>query len=380
MNTFNRKTPAARMPLAVLITAAVFMAFLGSCENVIAPDTDPRYPSAIAKVDYSNTKKAVFIDFSSDDIVAELPLDFFDIAIDGNGNIIANSGSYGSGVLVLKTDETDIAANLSARANDVKEYTFKTGTPLYGYQTAANPFDGEIGAGGLMGTGSGKVFIIKTATEYYKVIFDVFGMKSMTPPTPGYRITVVKGLDGGDGEKTEIEDGITGITNGYGYIYFDLDANPPRALNDGNNLKAGVTLAIPKITDWDLLCTRTNELQSADGINIESQMPVASRSSILLNTHKSVEVWTAADKSMDKVLNIEGLTSSIEIDAIGYGWYSTAGMPPTFSVNTNTYVVKTAEGNYAKFQPGTFYGPENQSFYMSFRYYYVEDDTGTFDQ
>ena len=385
MNRFNWK-----MLKSILITAAVVTAFFSSCQTDADPEDEnngPVYPTATAKVDYNgtgpNSKRAVFIDFSSDTVVRELPLDFFDIAFEtAKKTIIANSGSYGSGVLVYKTDKTDITEDLSSLQDNVKEYTFAEETNFYDHQTEANPFKGEIGAGSAMGAGSGKVYLIKTgAGNFYKVIFDIIGMVSMSPaPTAGYKITVVKGLNGEDSAKTVIEDNTSGIGNGFGYIYFDLDAtNGPMALNGPAALKDGVTLDIPKAAEWDLLCARTNELQSTNGTTVEPQMPVASRSSILLNTYKSVEVYIATGKTIDQVLNLDGLTASTAIDAIGYGWYSMAGMPPTFSVATNTYVVKTVEGTYVKFQPGSFYGPNSESFYMSFRYY-AGDAEGNFDK
>jgi hypothetical protein len=61
------------------------------------------YPGDTLNVDYNGDNNAVFFDFSTG-TATELPHDFFDIAIDGDGNIIANSGSYGSGVQVYKTD------------------------------------------------------------------------------------------------------------------------------------------------------------------------------------------------------------------------------------------------------------------------------------
>jgi hypothetical protein len=352
-----------------------FSYYYGGSDPDPDPDPDPAYSQATLNVDYANANNAVFFDFSSR-TVTELPHDFFDIAIDGSGNIIANSGSYGSGVTVYKTEGTDITADLTSLEASVKEYTFKTGTSLYNYQSAVNPFEGEIGSGGQMGNGSGKVYLIKTqGGAYYKVIFDIFGMVSMSPPTAGYKITVVKNLDGGESAKTVLEDTTSGIRNGFGYIYFDLDAaGGPKALNNGSTLKDGVTLNIPKAADWDILATRTNELQSnTDGTAVHPQMPMASRSSVLLNIYKEVQAKVVTGKSIAEItatdLSDEGLSG--EIDTIGYGWYTTTGMPPTYSVPNNTYVIKTVEEKFAKFQPTTF-AKDGKSFVMDFYYDYQE--------
>jgi hypothetical protein len=102
-------------------------------------------------------------------------------------------------------------------------------------------------------------------------------------------------------------------------------------------------------------------------------MPVASRSSVLLNTYKGVEAKVVSGKLLDEVSDMElshtGLNG--EIDAIGYGWYSMDnGMPPTFSVVGNTYIIKNVEGKFAKVQSEFFYGSNNASFVMDFLYYY----------
>jgi hypothetical protein len=384
------KTQFQRFYYAVFCMAVLTLI---SCNTDSDSDSDPdpaqEYPEATAKVDYNNgaKKAAVFIDFSSDTVVRELPLDFFDFAVYSSGSgasaeayVIANSGSYGSGVLVYKTNLTDITADMSALANSVKEYTFKAGTNLYNSgQTAANPFDGGIRLMSNSATdGRDKVFIIKTAANnYYKVLFNVFGMSSMSPPTPGYSITIVKDLNG----TTEIPltAPLAGISAGFGYIWFKLDGTAPRALNTATELADGAP-DIPKAAEWDLLCTRTNEYQSEDGNTISTQMPVASRSSILLNTYKGVKAYTAEEKLIEQVLNTDGLAEQGDVDAIGYGWYTMTGMPPTFSVKNNTYVIKTAEGNYAKFQPLSFYGPNTESFYMRFSYLYQDDGSATFSK
>jgi hypothetical protein len=320
-------------------------------------------------VDYSGVNNAVFFDFSTGTRTV-LPHDFFDIAIDSGGNIIANSGSYGSGVQVYMTAESSIAADFSASpgATAVKEYTFKTGESLYNYQTAENPL-------GKLGMTASKVALIKVqhkttdAAVYFKVVFSM----TMTAQEQSFNVTVVPGLGSGEAGKKEIKAAITGITKGYGWLYFKLVGDGgPRVLNNGTTWTGGGKAA-PQATDWDILATRTNELQSTDGTTVSTQMPMASRSSVLLNTYKTVQAKVVTGKSIDEVtatdLSDEGLSG--EIDAIGYGWYSTGtgGGAPTYSVPINTYVIKTVEGGFAKFQPKTF-TKDSKSFVMDFDYSY----------
>lgn len=358
MHLFDRK---ARWGAFI---AAAFLAVLAwSCDTGTNPsgeeNSGAEYSSAAARVDHAGAYRAVFIDFSAENpIAAEVPHDFFDLAIDSNGHIIANSGSYGSGVLVYKTDRTDITEDCSDLADRVKEYTFNEGTELYGYQEQANPFKGEISP---LAQGSGKVYLIKTAAgNSYKMTFNMFGMGGV------YRFYVVKEFNGT--EKTELTGSLKGLINDpentYGYIYFDLDANPPGALNVSGIQLGENAPAIPKSANWDLLCIRTDELQSNGA--------AAQRSSILLNSYREVKVYTAAGKPVREVPGIDGLSPSTEVDAIGSLWYGADG-----SVNKNTYVVKTVEGNFAKFQPESYTGPAGESFYMTFTYLYG-NSSGTF--
>ncbi|MDR3303739.1 MAG: HmuY family protein [Treponema sp.] len=337
------------------------------------------YDEAIAKVDYSVANRAVFFDFSTGTIT-ELNHDFFDIAMCADGSLIANSGSYGSGVWVYATNGTDITADFTTSQADVKDYTFRTGTPLYGYQSVANPL-----ATLAEPNAPSKVYLIKVqydatvAAVYFKVIFNM-----VMTAAQSYDMTVVPGLGAGDSGRVALSaTPITGITGpaGFGYFYFKLvGEGGPRLLNGATTLRDGAP-EIPKAAEWDILCTRTIELQSTDGITLETEMPVTGRSSILLNTYKEVTAAKVAGKAIDEVTAIpEGAAFSGEVDAINYSWYAMAGMPPIFSVAKNTYVVKTVEGNYAKFQPTTFYGPDGQSFYMTFQYLYQSDGATTFSK
>jgi hypothetical protein len=377
---FRRK--AGVRAAMTLLSLLIFTALCMSCDNPDGPEPpdEPVYDTAAAKVDYAGANRAVFFDFSTGTIT-ELAHDFFDIAIDAGGSIIANSGSYGSGVQVYKTESSAIGDDFSSDpgADAVREYTFRNGVNLYNYQqTEENPIAG-------LGMVPSNVYLIKVqygsaAAEYFKVQFAMKmpGAGGYSGP-PAYVVTAVPGLGAGETDKVELSSPVTGLTDGYGWLYFKLvGEGGPRVLNTATSWTAGGT-AVPQATDWDLLFTRTIELQTEDGTTVSAGMPVASRSSVLLNTYKEVEAAAVA-QSMEQVVNTTGLTFSGEVDAIGYGWYAMAGMPPTFSVPTKTFVVKTAEGHYAKFQPGTFYGPNSESFYMTFRYFYSGNATGVFDK
>ncbi|MDR1908770.1 MAG: HmuY family protein [Spirochaetaceae bacterium] len=359
---------------------AVFILFAMAAVLACNPDgggPEPyQYPSDTAAVDYTSSDpgKAVFIDFSSNTVVRELPHDFFDVAMYSTGSgqgaqvhIIANSGSYGTGVTVLKTTGTDIAANLSGSENAVTEFTFREDFTLHGHQDAVNPLAGAAAAAATK-----YVYLIKTNygtdTKYFKVVFDSYG------PAGQCKITVVPGSGAGDTGKVELTAGLTGIADGYGYIYFDLHGNTPRVLNDGDALKPGITLNIPKAAEWDLLCTRTDDLTG------DTTRPTANRSSILLNTYKGVTAATAAGKTIEEVTGTTGLTPYTLVDAIGYSWYGTDNRGNYWVDNPPvTFVIKTAEEHYAKFQPGSFKGPAEESFHMAFRYYYTGNNTGVFE-
>ena len=365
MNRFKWK-----MLKGILVTAAVVTAFFSSCQTDPEDDPPGDYQEATAKVDYNgtgpNSKRAVFFKFSTG-VIKEVPLDFFDIAIAttsplpaGQDRIIANSGSYGAGVLVFATDNTNIADTITdPSSTTVRHFTFRNGydvSPTYIPQSVANPVAGAITGSGA---GDGKVYAIKTgAGTWFKVKFNSFG------PQGQYSITVVEGLDGTT--EATISGGL-GSAAPYGYVYFDLDT------------KAAIDPAaagIPKADGWDILCTRTDDIVSNAGSPY-----YANRSSILINSAKGVTAAKVEGKNIEEVLQIpaESAFSSTIDTAIGYSWYSTSGMPPTMSAATNTYVVKTVEGTYVKFQPGSFYGPNSESFYMSFRYY-AGDNSGTFDK
>jgi hypothetical protein len=375
MNRFINRKIRSRILIPGLLLAALLL----SCDTGTDPGSEEsNYPLATARVDYNGANRSVFFNFA-DGAVSEVPHDFWDIAYYGYSSVIANSGSYGSGVQVFKTgvDAADIADDLSAQVDNVKEYTFKTGVNLYGYQTGENPLSDAAS--------SGNVYLFKIGTNFYKVAFAIQG-----GPSAAYTLTVVKDLNGTSPQT--VTGSLSGITSKadthFGYIFFKIDGDTPRALNTPTDLNPGAP-EIPRV--WDLLFTRTNEILTEDGETFSDQNPVTGRSTILINIAKGVKAYTAEGQSIEAVLDlseIEETAYSTAVDAIGNeqttdrsGWYTKAGgPPPTFSPIVNTFVIINPVGKYGKFQPGSFYGPGNESFYVSFRYLFADNDTGIFDK
>lgn len=67
---------------------------------------------------------------------------------------------------------------------------------------------------------------------------------------------------------------------------------------------------------------------------------------------------TYAESTLNKVL----------AEAIAF-----AGPPPTYTPNNHVYIVKTADGKYAKLQVEGFYDDEGNSGYMTFKFAYQPD-------
>lgn len=336
-------------PLAVSLTA--FFLLFASCENPAGSDKDDSagYGRATAKVDYKNSAafKTVFFDFSTG-TVTEADHNSWDIAVSlADGTIVANSGDYGLGALVFKSSSSDITADLSGNDGDITQRTFydsrDAATDLFNTQSAANPFDGEWTAG----SGSGRVYLVKDAAgQAYKVVFESFG------PMGRYGIRVAEGLN--NGASTLVQGTLEAD---YDYLYIDLGS------------ASAVTVAPPK-ADWDIRFTRTEEVLSA--------AYTAGRSSILLNAASAAEGAVVADTAIEGVSSAASLSFTTTPDVLGHGWYDFDMASMIYSVKTVTLVVKTPEGNYAKMQPGTFYGPGNEQFYTEFRYLYQGDGSASF--
>lgn len=56
-------------------------------------------------------------------------------------------------------------------------------------------------------------------------------------------------------------------------------------------------------------------------------------------------------------------------------WISMSGMPPTYTVSNKIFVIKTAQGKYAKIHLKDYYNEDASSGYVTMQYYYQPDGT-----
>ncbi len=326
----------------VLAATIVSSLLFSSCDSPTSDNdsgvaTD--YVIDTIKVDYKNDNNIVFYDFSKSKATV-VKNDVWDIAFDKGLSIISNSGRYGDGVMVAATEETDFAKDYSAfeatwTITDTAEGGNVLGTSWY------NPSD--HGA-------KESIYLIKDETgAIYKMQVTDAAMQGGSSlslkiaPAAGADITAKK----------------FPFDTNYDLLYIDCGAF------------AEVDVA-PMINDWDVKFHRNQE--------ILSPTYTAGRSSIIINSVGGVTAGAVADMNADKVLDVSTLTFSDYFSAIGNSWYAFDTDSKTFSVPQITYVIKDGEGNHAKFQMTSFYGPiSGQQFYSSM-VYLLGDSSPTFSK
>jgi len=314
--------------------------FIVSCskkpENPFIPEGESLsgYHTETAKVDYGGENNVAFFDFSSGTIT-HIKHDVWDIAFATYDStlMIANSGSYGFGVTVTNTKSTNWLADYSGEAGNINQHTTIDDNPLKDFQSG--------------GVSKRYVYLAKDeAGNCYK-----FQIDSISGSTYKLRIDTL------DGNSTSTID-VT-IDNNYDYIYVDLGT------------KSVVSFAPPK-SDWDIKFGRTEEY-------IGGPMGWVGRSSVSVNIASSVKS-ALVEKNIEDVKSASGLTLSPDLLNIGHNWYTYNHATHTYSVDPQkTWIIQTVEGNYAKFQMLTFYGPNKEKFYSEFKFYYQDGGSTEFE-
>ena len=335
----------------LFLAALPFTLLLGACDSSTSSDSEGdssssgsnsssasvaelEYQLDTVAVDYKNNHMAAYLDFSTATLT-HVPYDTWDIAISNQGMIIANSGVWGSGVRIGKSTQTDMSADLSSEQNLVVQIV----------DTTANPFSNELNEQGM---GSGAIYLIKDAAgEFYKVNFKSFG------PMGKYAIQVGKGLNAQT--MTEVSGA---IRSEYGYTYFDLGS------------ATDVTTQMPESKNWDVKFVRALEFDMGGSYS--------ARSAVIANAENGVEIASIPDTEIQSVLDLQGLTFTKNPYAIGSSWYTFDHDSKTYTVNQTTYAFKTVEGNYAKLQIKSFYGPAQEQFWSLIKYGYQADGSSTF--
>ncbi len=323
-----------------------FMILFFSCaekpKNPFIPSdvTPSTYGQQTAIVDSNGENNVAFFDFSTGTIT-HIKHNVWDIAFSTSdlSLMIANSGSYGIGVKVTNTESTDWDADYSGKAGNINKRTETNDNPLKDWRN-----------------GTTKKYVYLAEDEEgntYK-----FQVDSIAGNTYKLKIDTL------DGTSTTTID-VT-INLAYDYIYVDLGT------------KKVVSFA-PPLADWDIKFGQT-EVWVQMGPSFGMWCGLSSISENIAGLIESCLV----KKNIEDVTSASGLTLSANlIIATGVGsWYEFID-PDDHSAGVKvileqTYVVQTVEGNYAKFQMLTYDGPNGESFYSVFKYYYQDGGSPDF--
>jgi len=145
------------------------------------------------------------------------------------------------------------------------------------------------------------------------------------------------------------------------WVYFSFSKGDTLTINDpGNSLK------------WDIGLKRyrfkTNSGTSGSGQGGAVNMGKVDFNSVI----EAPESGYAVDDSV--TFQVHGGEKKYSVNPVLLGWATMEGMPPTFIPGDSIYVVKTADGKYAKVWFKSYYHPtESTSGFITLQYLYQPD-------
>lgn len=409
--------------VAVCVCTALFV--LNSCDPIIVK-TDKNYiqdsyertnislpakhvePFPVANVDYDHANCMVFFDFengkqwSVKNTVWDIAIVVEDPADSGGSSAVyavTNSGDYGENTRLrpFETGKSEDQYINTLKLKDVQQVCFKNGkTDLSPYQNdpsgkqpVANPFYDALT--------TEKKYFLRVGKNFDDAKLFVIWFDKITPPvTAGQSFTLhvkpvtlddTKTVTGFGSEYTL--SGTISAEYSFNYIKIELPKDTStvsaRVLTEKNG--------IPKKNEWQLLFMRTN-IYSREMGEVFKNDGIIGTCSILVNSPGGVQTAALYGWDFPEVTAVPADKHfKRSIDEVGHGfanplkddpekrrkaWYFGVNMPPTFYLSRNTYVFKWKSGSttkYAKFRPGTFYGPHGEKFYVQFRYAYKAGST-----
>ncbi|PIE52040.1 hypothetical protein CSA37_08755 [Candidatus Fermentibacteria bacterium] len=277
-------------------------------------------------VDYTGENNAVFYCLTTK-AKTTIHHDVWDLAVDGNLNLVSNSGDYGTGVRVIGTGMTDFDADYSSYADssfDNPENICLEGMsdPFEGWMVY-DPSSHEVSF-------SNEVFVFRTEDEkFWKVQFT--GCTMMTGVSVTAKIDALNGT--GAEEVTFSKD------EAYDRAYIDLGTQQT------------VDFA-PPANAWDLKFGRCDQVLDIGG----GQYMLHGASCISLNVADAVKAYVLEETNFDDVTTVDNSMFSGAINTIGHSWYTFEEMQ--FFVDNDVSVIQTSESVY-KLQMQTFYGGPN---------------------
>jgi len=165
----------------------------------------------------------------------------------------------------------------------------------------------------------------------------------------------------------------TGFGDEEDWIYYSFESNEELTGIDESNYQTNTT--------WDIAFNRQN-VRTNGGTSGAGEAAVIDMGELDFNAVNSApESGYTVDSTIEIVANLSTFPPPM-MNTNGNTLLSSAiifsGPPPVYEPNNHIYVMKTANGNYAKIQIISFYDTDGESGFVSFKFFYQADGTRSF--
>ena len=145
------------------------------------------------------------------------------------------------------------------------------------------------------------------------------------------------------------------------WVYLSFESGTPLALN--------VNEEAPE--KWDIALHREN-VKTNQGAALKSDAVSLSALTELPSGEFTADVMTDSTLVVDISQMMQGILGyqKSEINPVLNAWVSRSGMPPTYTVHKNVYVLRNKDGKYVKIQFSSYNNKEDKTGFATLSYIY----------
>ncbi len=189
-------------------------------------------------------------------------------------------------------------------------------------------------------------------------------------------ISLFSACENDDEQSVNTEEVTLSRTTDYGedWIYFSFSSGAEVSGVDNSNYQTN--------TSWDIAFNRYN-VRTNGGVSGSGEAAAIDAGEVNYDTvFEAPESGYMLDSSIQIVESIATMPPTMMAsngNILFIGTIEFSGPPPVYAPNNHIYIVKTANGNYAKIKIIGFYNDLGDSGYLNFKYTYQSNGSRTFE-